>query len=120
MRTENTKNQTKKLREALEKTVSLELIDEKMEYKLIRYFNKEHRKSYSPKNRASNINLDDTQAIFSDIKYRGSEAQREELKLDAIDAIGENSNISAIEEYLTETKMQYTSGNLDASFNNSF
>jgi len=50
------------------------LIDEKMEYKLIRYFNKEHRKSYSPKNRASNINLDDTQAIFSDIKYRGSEA----------------------------------------------
>ena len=91
------KNQTKKLREALEKTVSLELIDEKMEYKLIRYFNKEHRKSYSPKNRASNINLDDTQAIFSDIKYRGSEAQREELKLDAIDAIGENLNISAIE-----------------------
>jgi hypothetical protein len=54
------KNQTKKLREALEKTVSLELIDEKMEYKLIRYFNKEHRKSYSPKNRPSNINLDDT------------------------------------------------------------
>ena len=77
------KNQSKKLKEALEKTVSVELIDEKMEYKLIRYFNKEHRKCYSPKNRGDvNPNLDDTQAIFSDIKYRGSENHREEVKLD--------------------------------------
>jgi hypothetical protein len=77
------KNQTKKLTEALEKTVSLEQIDEKMEYKLIRFFNKEHRKSYSPKNRKPTTNLDDTQAIFSDIKYRGSEHHREEMKLDS-------------------------------------
>ena len=68
----------------MEKTVSVDLIDEKMEYKLIRYFNKEHRKCYSPKNRNdANFNLDDTQAIFSDIKYRGSEYHREEVKLDS-------------------------------------
>jgi hypothetical protein len=91
------KNQTKKLTEALEKTVSLEEIDEKMEYKLIRFFKKDFRKSYSPKNRRpTTSNLDDTYAIFSDIKYRGSEFHREEMKLDSKN--DQSLDISAIDD----------------------
>jgi hypothetical protein len=67
-----------------------------MEYKLISFFKKEHRKSYSPKNKKrSNTNLDDTQTIFSDIKYRGSEFHREEMKLDKHEQI---LDISAIDD----------------------
>ena len=78
------KNQTKKLREALDKTVSLDSIDEKMEIKLIRYFNKEHKKSFgidkqrNPQSQINSEDLNDTAAIFSDIKYRSSEKYRSE------------------------------------------
>mmetsp|Transcript_6459 Transcript_6459/g.10408 ORF Transcript_6459/g.10408 Transcript_6459/m.10408 type:complete len:244 (+) Transcript_6459:573-1304(+) len=56
------KNQGKKLREAIDKTVSLENIDSKMELKLIKFLGKEHKKKYSTK--ADLQALDDTQTIF--------------------------------------------------------
>jgi hypothetical protein len=40
------KNQSKKLKEALDKTVSLDGINQKMEIKLIKYLNKELKKKY--------------------------------------------------------------------------
>lgn len=49
------KNQTKKLKEALDKTVSLESIDEKMEIKLIRYMNKEYKKTYNQDGKSSRL-----------------------------------------------------------------
>lgn len=76
------KSQTKKLKEALNKTVTLDNIDDKMEVKLIRFFNKELRKSQKNYPSRHPSNLDDTQAIFSDIQYRSSEAGRDKMKLD--------------------------------------
>ena len=57
------KNQSKKLREALEKTVSLEGIEQKMEIKLIKYLNKELKRKYENAGQRYNVpqtNLDDT------------------------------------------------------------
>lgn len=73
------KNQAKKLREALDKTVSLEGINQKMEIKLIKYLNKELKRKYENTSNARNAhydNLDDTQAIFFDMNYRGSQAKQ--------------------------------------------
>ena len=58
------KTQGKKLREATDKTVSLDGIEQKMEVKLIKYMNKEHRKKYTSSNINMGSGLNDTQAIF--------------------------------------------------------
>ena len=57
------KNQSKKLRDALDKTVSLDGIQQKMEIKLIKYLNKEAKKKYDTRDPNLNndqLNLDDT------------------------------------------------------------
>ena len=57
------KTQSKKLREALDKTVSLDGIQQKMEIKLIKYLNKEAKKKYDTRDPNFNndqLNLDDT------------------------------------------------------------
>ncbi len=57
------KTQSKKLREALDKTVSLDGIQQKMEIKLIKYLNKEAKKKYDTRDPNLNndqLNLDDT------------------------------------------------------------
>ena len=57
------KTQSKKLREALDKTVSLDVIQQKMEIKLIKYLNKEAKKKYDTRDPNLNndqLNLDDT------------------------------------------------------------
>ena len=57
------KTQSKKLREALGKTVSLDGIQQKMEIKLIKYLNKEAKKKYDTRDPNLNndqLNLDDT------------------------------------------------------------
>lgn len=57
------KTQSKKLREALDKTVSLDGIQQKMEIKLIKYLNKEAKKKYDSRDPNLNndqLNLDDT------------------------------------------------------------
>ena len=67
------KNQAKKLKDALDKTVSLDGINQKMEIKLIKYLNKELKRKYDKKQVGLNPgydNLDDTQAIFFDMNYR--------------------------------------------------
>ena len=57
------KTQSKKLRDALDKTVSLDGIQQKMEIKLIKYLNKEAKKKYDTRDPNLNndqLNLDDT------------------------------------------------------------
>ena len=57
------KTQSKKLREALDKTVSLDGIQQKMEIKLFKYLNKEAKKKYDTRDPNLNndqLNLDDT------------------------------------------------------------
>ena len=54
------------MREAIDKTVSIEGFEQKMETKLIKFLNKEHKKRYS----STHISrLDDTQVIFHDMQY---------------------------------------------------
>lgn len=54
------KTQAKKLRDATDKTVSLDGIEQKMEVKLIKYMNKEHRKKYTNANINMGSGLNDT------------------------------------------------------------
>jgi len=61
---QHVKTQSKKLRDATDKTVSLDGIEQKMEVKLIKYMNKEHRKKYTNTNINMGSGLNDTQAIF--------------------------------------------------------
>lgn len=63
------KTQSKNLREATDKTVSLDGIEQKMEVKMIKYLNKEHRKKYANTNINLGSGLNDTQAIFQDMQF---------------------------------------------------
>ena len=68
------KMQSKKLRDALEKTVSLDGIDMKMELKANKFITKEQKKRYdklypNQKYPADMNMLDETQVIFGDVGY---------------------------------------------------
>jgi hypothetical protein len=72
-----------------------------MEIKLIKYLNKELKRKYenAPGNRNMHYdNLDDTQAIFFDMNYRGSTSQKQQPSSVAPQArILDSMNLSAID-----------------------
>ena len=62
------KMRARDLKEATDNTVQIEGFEQKIETKLIKFMNKEHKKRFS---NTGLSRLDDTQAIFEDMQYGG-------------------------------------------------
>jgi len=105
------------LKQAIDKTCSIDGFEAKFEVKVIRHLNKEHGKRFSS---SSMRNLDDTQAIFSDMQYAGRDTMMEmkqsktKSKPVPEQNILDSMNISAIENVYNEQDTLFGDG-LDIS-----
>lgn len=106
------KKRAHELKQAIDKTCSVDGFEAKFEVKVIRHLNKEHGKRFSS---AGMRNLDDTQAIFSDMQYATRETMMEmnakkKQKPVPEQNILDSMNISAIENVYNEQDTLFGDG----------